>query len=112
MSTYRVLLRMQVVPGQEELFERAWLDGAQIIAREPANVAQSLSRADDEAGVYYIVSDWVDEPAFRAYEGSERHRQHRARLHPYRSAGSMTTMALMATLAGHGQPSVDLTTVR
>jgi len=39
-----------------------------------------------EAGMYNIVSDWCDESSFRAYEASERHRQHRARLHPYRTA--------------------------
>jgi heme-degrading monooxygenase HmoA len=95
MGTYRVLLRMQVKPGKEEQFEQAWRDGAQRIADEPANVAQWLSRSDDEVGVYYIVSDWVDEPSFRAYEVSARHRQHRARLQPYRSAGSMTTMTIV-----------------
>jgi heme-degrading monooxygenase HmoA len=59
-----------------------------------------LSRSDSEPGVYDIVSDWRDEPSFRAYEGSERHRGHRARLHPYRSAGSMTTMTVLAAERG------------
>lgn len=102
---YRVLLRMQVVPGKEEQFERAWHDGARTIAEEPANVRQWLSRSDAEAGVYYIVSDWVDERSFRAYEVSERHRLHRARLHPYRSTGSMTTMTIVDTAAGRGAPA-------
>jgi heme oxygenase (mycobilin-producing) len=101
-GVYRVLLRMQVVPGQEEQFERAWRDGARVIAQEPANVAQWLSRSDGEESVYYIVSDWVDEPSFRDYEVSERHRRHRARLHPYRSAGSMTTMTVLDAAAGRG----------
>jgi heme oxygenase (mycobilin-producing) len=95
-SVYRVLLRMQVVPGREESFERAWRASAQAIADEPANLAQWLSRGDDGTAVYYIVSDWLDEPSFRAYEGSERHRRHRERLHPYRSSGSMTTMTVVA----------------
>jgi heme-degrading monooxygenase HmoA len=102
MGTYRVLLRMQVLPGKEEQFEQAWRDGARTIAEEPANVAQWLSRSDDEAGVYYIVSDWVDETSFRDYELSERHRRHRARLHPYRSTGSMTTMRIVDAAAGRG----------
>jgi len=103
-STYRVLLRMQVVPGKEESFERAWRDGARTIAEEPANVAQWLSRSDDENSVYYIVSDWVDERSFREYEVSERHRLHREKLHPYRSAGSMTTMTVVDSTAGRGVP--------
>ena len=102
MPVYRVLLRMHVVPGQEQQFEQAWRDGAHTIAEEPANVARWLSRSDDEPGVYYIVSDWQDEPSFRAYEVSTRHCLHRARLHPYRSAGSMTTMTVVAAERGAG----------
>lgn len=101
-ATYRVLLRMQVVPGREEQFEEAWRTGAETIAAEPDNLAQWLSRSQDEDGVYYIVSDWRDEPSFRAYETSERHRRHRARLHPYRSSGSMTTMTVVAAASGRG----------
>jgi heme-degrading monooxygenase HmoA len=102
MTTYRVLLRMEVVPGSEADFERAWHEGARLISQEPANIGQWLSRGDAEDGVYYIVSDWTDEPSFRDYEVSERHRVHRANLHPYRSAGSMTTMNLVSAAAGKG----------
>jgi heme-degrading monooxygenase HmoA len=97
---YRVLLRMNVVPGQEPAFEREWRAGAETIGREPANVGQWLSRSDEDPTVYYIVSDWVDEPSFRDYETSERHRAHRARLHPYRASGTMSTMRLLASLPG------------
>ena len=45
-------------------------------------------------------SDWVDEPSFRAYEQSPEHLTHRARLHPYRVSGSMTTMHVLAGLPG------------
>jgi heme oxygenase (mycobilin-producing) len=103
---HRVVLRMEIVAGQEERFEQAWQEGARIIAQEPANVGQWLSRSNDEPGVYYIVSDWVDRPGFLDYERSERHRLHRARLHPYRRAGSMTTMDVVAAVPGEttGQP--------
>jgi len=97
---YRVMLRMEVTENLHERFERAWLDGAGQIAQEPANVGQWLSRSTDEDGVYYIVSDWVDERSFREYERSERHRHHRARLHPYRTAGSMTTMDVLHATTG------------
>jgi heme-degrading monooxygenase HmoA len=99
---HRVVLRMEVRPELAERFETAWIDGARVIAREPANLGQWLSRSDDEDGVYYIVSDWADEPSFRDYERSERHRVHRQRLHPYRSAGSMTTMKLVHAAPGAG----------
>jgi heme-degrading monooxygenase HmoA len=101
-AAYRVVLRMQIRPGLAEPFERAWSDGARVIARERANLGQWLSRSDEEADVYYIVSDWVDEPGFREYERSERHREHRARLHPYRCAGSMTTMRVVDAATGAG----------
>lgn len=104
MGVYRVLLRMEIVPGREEQFEQVWRDGARTIAEEPANVGQTLLRGDEEDGTYYIVSDWVDERSFREYETSERHQHHRARLHPYRSAGTMTTMTYVAGLAGAGVP--------
>jgi heme oxygenase (mycobilin-producing) len=101
-QAYRVVLRMQVLPGLQEQFEEAWSDGARAIAQERANLGQWLSRSDDEENVYYIVSDWVDEPSFREYERSERHRLHRARLHPYRSSGSMTTMRVVEATTGLG----------
>lgn len=103
-ATYRVMLRMQVVPGQETQFEEAWRSGAATIGREPANLGQWLSRSDEDDAVYYIVSDWVDEPSFRDYEGSARHREHRSRLHPYRADGSMATMRLIASVAGQAAP--------
>jgi heme-degrading monooxygenase HmoA len=104
-SVYRVLLRMEIVPGREEQFEQVWRDGAQTIAAEPANLGQTLLRSDEEPSTYFIVSDWVDEPSFRDYELSDRHQVHRAKLHPYRSAGTMTTMTHVAALAGAGVPT-------
>ncbi|MFC4121818.1 antibiotic biosynthesis monooxygenase family protein [Nonomuraea zeae] len=97
---FRVLLRMELVPGREAEFERAWLAGADVITGQPANLGQWLSRSEDEQGVYYIVSDWTDEARFREYELSDQHLEHRKKLHPYRVAGSMTTMTVLHSLAG------------
>jgi len=99
-GTFRVILRMQTIPGKGAEFEQAWLDGAVLIMAEPANLEQSLSKSTAEDNVYYIVSDWVDEPAFRAYERSERHVEHRSRLHPYRASGSMLTMSVLHEMTG------------
>lgn len=98
--TFRVMLRMQIHPGREAEFEQAWLDGADVINSQPANLGQWLSRSAEEQGVYWIVSDWTDEPGFRTYELSEEHLVHRGRLHPYRSGGTMTTMTLLHSLDG------------
>ncbi|WP_436494934.1 antibiotic biosynthesis monooxygenase family protein [Actinokineospora sp. HUAS TT18] len=98
-TAYRVMLRMEINPGMEADFERVWTEVGDSVTSHPANLGQWLSRSQDEEGVYYIVSDWVDEPRFREFELSDRHLDHRQKLHPYRSKGSMVTMNVVAHLA-------------
>jgi heme-degrading monooxygenase HmoA len=97
---FRVLLRMQIKPGMEEGFETAWAQVGDVVNGHPANLGQSLLRSAEESGVYYIVSDWVDEPRFREFEHSAAHVEHRTKLHPYRDGGTMTTMHLVRHLTG------------
>ncbi|MET9262152.1 antibiotic biosynthesis monooxygenase family protein [Amycolatopsis sp. NPDC004079] len=101
-TAFRVMLRMVIKPGMGADFERVWLDVGDSVVTHPANLGQWLSRSDEEtedgASVYYIVSDWVSEPAFREFETSDRHLTHRQKLHPYRSGGSMVTMRVIAYL--------------
>jgi heme-degrading monooxygenase HmoA len=92
---FRVMLRMQIRPGMERQFEETWNQVGHAITGHPGNLGQWLSRSAEEEGVYYVVSDWVDETQFRAFEHSEQHLRHRTRLHPYRSGGSMTTMHVL-----------------
>ncbi len=99
-QTFRVMLRMNINPGMGPEFERVWREVGDSVTSHPANLGQWLSRSLEEEDVYYIVSDWVDEPRFREFETSDRHLEHRAKLHPYRSGGSMTTMRVVAELAG------------
>lgn len=101
-EVFRVMLRMQIKPGLEEGFEQVWRDVGSSVTGHPANLGQWLSRSAEEDGVYYIVSDWVDERRFREFEASDRHLQHRKKLHPFRSGASMTTMHVVAALAGVG----------
>ena len=89
---YRVMLTMEIVPGRQAEFEQAWRAGMGVIADHPANLAHSLSRSTNSDTVYFIVSDWTDEGAFREFERSDSHLEHRASLHPFRAAGAMTTM--------------------
>jgi heme-degrading monooxygenase HmoA len=98
-GVFRVMLRMTIRPGAEGDFERTWLAIGDSVTSHPANLGQWLSRSE-EPGVYYIVSDWVDEARFREFETSQRHLDHRQRLHPYRSGGAMTTMRVVAYLPG------------
>ncbi len=97
-TTFRVMLRMQIKPGMEEEFERTWTAVGDSVTSHPANLGQWLSRSADEDGVFYIVSDWVDEARFREFELSDKHLEHRQKLHPYRSGGTMATMTVLAFL--------------
>ncbi|MDX3380097.1 antibiotic biosynthesis monooxygenase [Streptomyces niveiscabiei] len=97
---FRVMLRMEIEPGKEADFERAWHEGTDAVTGHPANLGQSLSRSTAEDSTYYIVSDWLDEPRFRAFEDSPEHLRHRATLHPYRKGGSFHTMELVTHLSG------------
>jgi heme-degrading monooxygenase HmoA len=106
-ETFRVMLRMRIKPGMAADFERTWIAVGDSVTSHPANLGQWLSHSadkdedDTEAGeIYYIVSDWVSERAFREFETSDRHLEHRRKLHPYRSGGSMTTMRVVAHLNG------------
>jgi heme-degrading monooxygenase HmoA len=91
-ATFRVMLRMQIKPGMEQQFEAAWTAVGSAVTSDSANLGQWLARSAEEDGVYYIVSDWVNEPRFREFEHSAAHVKHRERLHPFRSGGSMATM--------------------
>lgn len=98
--TFRVMLRFEIKAGMERGFEEAWLSIGNVITDDPANLGQWLMKGADEDGVYYVMSDWVDEPRFRAFEHSDAHVEHRSRLHPYRTGGSMSTMNIVYALPG------------
>jgi heme oxygenase (mycobilin-producing) len=101
-GVFRVMLRMHIKPGMAREFEETWYKVGHAITEHPANIRQWLSRSDDEDDVYYVMSDWVDEPRFREFERSDRHLEHRTRLHPFRSGGTMTTMHVVHEMNGHG----------
>ncbi|MFE3140606.1 antibiotic biosynthesis monooxygenase family protein [Streptomyces scopuliridis] len=80
---------MEIFPGLGPGFEATWLEVGRAIAREPANLGQMLVRAVEEEDVYYVVTDWTDEPGFRAFERSQAHIGHRLRIGPFRRRGEM-----------------------
>ncbi len=103
---FRVMLRMEVKPGLEAEFEREWHQGTDAVTGHPANLGQWLSRDTAVEGTYWIVSDWLDEPRFRAFESSPAHLEHRAKLHPFRSGGSFHTSEVLAHIAGRAAADV------
>jgi heme-degrading monooxygenase HmoA len=94
-GVFRVMLRMQIIPGKEAEFEETWHKVGSAVTGDPANLGQWLLKSNDEANLYYIMSDWVNEPLFRKFERSEGHVGHRAKLHPFRNGGSMATMSVV-----------------
>jgi heme-degrading monooxygenase HmoA len=98
-GTFRVMLRMEIKPGMGPEFEQTWRAVGDAVTSHEANLGQWLMRDTDDANVYYIISDWTDEPQFRAFEHSEEHVEHRKKLHPYRSGGTMATMSVVQALA-------------
>ncbi|MBO8196523.1 NAD-binding protein [Streptomyces oryzae] len=86
---FRVMLRMEIHPGRRQEFEYTWREVAAGIAREPANLGQTLVRSVEDENVYYVLTDWADESSFRRFELSEAHVENRRRLQPFRSGGEM-----------------------
>jgi heme-degrading monooxygenase HmoA len=97
-AVFRVMLRLTIIEGMEQDFEKTWLSVGSVITDTPANLGQWLLRSNDEPRTYYIMSDWVSEPEFRTFERSEGHLQHRVKLHPFRDGGSMATMSVVYSL--------------
>jgi heme-degrading monooxygenase HmoA len=106
-GVFRVMLRMRIRDGMEHAFEQAWASVGTVITGHDANLGQWLSRSDDEPGVYYIISDWVDEPRFREFERSQAHVEHRTKLHPFRDGGTMTTMHVVFHMPGAAAEGLD-----
>jgi heme-degrading monooxygenase HmoA len=101
---FRVLLRMEIRPGSEAEFESAWLEVGRRIAQEPANLGQTLVRCVEEPGVYVVLTDWVDEQAFRTFELGDAHVENRRLLQPYRVGGDMTLTRVVHDLGGAPRP--------
>jgi heme-degrading monooxygenase HmoA len=97
-AVFRVMLRLSIIEGKEKEFEETWYGIGSVVTDHPANLGQWLLRSYDEPRTYYIMSDWESEPLFREFERSERHLEHRVKLHPFRDGGSMATMSVVYSL--------------
>ncbi|KOV60923.1 hypothetical protein ADL01_32580 [Streptomyces sp. NRRL WC-3618] len=97
---FRVMLRMEIAPGQGAEFEKVWQEVGRGIAAQPGNLWQSLARSADEEDVYHVVTDWVDAPSFHRFEHSEEHVENRRRLAPYRRGGEMRLSQTVCLLRG------------
>ncbi|WP_216215929.1 antibiotic biosynthesis monooxygenase family protein [Amycolatopsis aidingensis] len=96
---FRALLRFEINPGMEEAFEREWLSVGRTISGHPDNRGQLLMKSGDEEAVYYVLTEWSTERAFREFEHSAVHVENRRRLQPFRRGGWMSTMTVVHALA-------------
>ncbi|MFD9226039.1 NAD(P)-binding domain-containing protein [Streptomyces sp. NPDC060064] len=102
---FRVILRMEIQSGTQDEFERTWWEVGSAISRQPANRGQTLTRATEgDSPVYYVITDWTDEAAFRAFEIGEAHVEHRRRLGKYRTSGEMITTQTVYDIPPAPQP--------
>ncbi|MEV5985404.1 antibiotic biosynthesis monooxygenase family protein [Streptomyces sp. NPDC052051] len=85
----RVFLRIEIAEGREAEFEELWLEHARTVRRFPHNHGQQLLRQTDQPGVYTVLTDWTDEPSFRAFEQSPEQQAYLKRLWPMRTVGEM-----------------------
>ncbi|MEV0161319.1 heme-degrading monooxygenase HmoA [Nonomuraea fuscirosea] len=99
---FRVILRFAVKEGTEAGFERTWEDIAERVSARSTNLDQWLLRGDETEPVYYVVTDWRDEAAFRQFEHSAEHVDNRRALDRFRAGSTMTTMRLVTHLRGKG----------
>ncbi|MEU8530278.1 MULTISPECIES: antibiotic biosynthesis monooxygenase [Streptomyces] len=87
----RVLLRIRIEPGHEAEFEELWLAHSRTVRTFPDNHGQQLLTGG--TGDYTVLTDWTDEPAFRAFEQSPEQQAYLQRLWPMRAGGEMQLLA-------------------
>ncbi|MDX3377992.1 antibiotic biosynthesis monooxygenase [Streptomyces sp. ME02-6991-2A] len=85
----RVLLRIRIAPGREAEFERLWLAHSATVRAFPDNHGQQLLRLTGEPGAFTVLTDWTDEPSFRAFEQSPEQQAYLLKLWPMRVGGEM-----------------------
>jgi len=98
----RVLLRIRISEGHEQEFEELWRGHAETVRRLPGNHGQQLLRTGGTKGDYTVLTDWTDEPAFRAFERSAEQQAYLNRLWPIRAGGEMHLLEPLHRLAPAG----------
>ncbi|MFC9427870.1 antibiotic biosynthesis monooxygenase family protein [Streptomyces sp. NPDC056987] len=104
----RVLLEIRIAPGHEAEFEELWRGHADLVRRLPDNHGQQLYRLAGSDGCYTVLTDWTDEPSFRAFERSEAQQAYLGRLWPMREGGGMSLLEPLHKLSGHALSGHEL----
>lgn len=104
----RVLLEIRIAPGREAEFEELWRGHAEHVRRLPDNHGQHLYRLTGTDGCYTVLTDWTDEPSFRAFERSDAQQAYLRRLWPMREGGAMSLLEPLHELTSHELTSHEL----
>ncbi|RFU83709.1 antibiotic biosynthesis monooxygenase [Streptomyces triticagri] len=95
----RVLLRISIADGHEAEFEELWQSHAETVRGFPDNHGQQLLRERDEQGSYTVLTDWTDEPSFRAFEQSPEQQAYLRKLWAIRAGGEMRLLEVVHALS-------------
>ncbi|MBO7939106.1 antibiotic biosynthesis monooxygenase [Streptomyces sp. S9] len=104
----RVLLEIRIAPGRESEFEELWRRHAEEVRLLPDNHGQRLYRQAGLDGCYTVLTDWTDEPSFRAFERSDAQQAYLRRLWPMREGGSMSLLEPLHDLSATDLSVTDL----
>ncbi|MFJ8107279.1 antibiotic biosynthesis monooxygenase family protein [Streptomyces sp. NPDC096132] len=96
----RVLLEIRIAPGREADFEELWREHAEHVRGLPDNHGQQLYRLAGSDGHYTVLTDWTDEPSFRAFERSDAQQAYLGRLWSMREGGAMSLLEPLHRLSG------------
>lgn len=64
-------MNYQVLPGKEEVFERAFKSVKEVMSKSPGHTNSHLYKDVDAVNSYLIISDWNDKEAFDSFIRSE-----------------------------------------
>lgn len=93
---FRMMLRLEIVPGCDADFEATWRAVAAEVSQGSECLRQWLLRVPAEPGVYFIVSDWADAAAFQRFRESPGHDGHASRLKPFQRSMTVTLTEIAA----------------
>ncbi len=87
----RAMFLIRLQPGQEEEFERRWMEAADDLKSQPGFRARELIRVTDGAGTFVVLSEWDSVDDYMAWRNSlTRAHIYGAELSPLFSAPPVT----------------------
>ncbi|MBA2558653.1 MAG: antibiotic biosynthesis monooxygenase [Propionibacteriales bacterium] len=92
----RIVLEMRVLDSCEPAdFLREWDNVSKAVATFSGNLGQALGRSLLDDRIFFVTSDWIDEPSFRAFETSERQDELTAGLRSLRASARMNVQQIL-----------------